>query len=99
MMIVIVLLYRYCNSYDNNPIFHNIYSRMSRLVGFDTTRLLTRQVDALAGYWTTQVYIVEKAGILYKFLNASELPGWNQQSMVAIATDQKLQNKKDVLAR
>ena len=69
------------------------------IVGFDTTPLLTRQVDALAGYWTTQVYEVEKAGIPYKFLNVSELPGWNQQSMVAIATDKVLQNKKDVLER
>lgn len=69
------------------------------IVGFDTTPLLTGQVDALAGYWTTQVYEVEKAGISYKFLNASELPGWNQQSMVAIATDKVLQNKKDVLER
>lgn len=69
------------------------------IVGFDTTPLLTRQVDALAGYWTTQVYEVEKAGIPYKFLSASELPGWNQQSMVAIATDKVLQDKKDVLER
>lgn len=69
------------------------------IVGFDTTPLLTRQVDALAGYWTTQVYEVEKAGIQYKFLSASELPGWNQQSMVAIATDKVLQEKKDVLER
>jgi len=69
------------------------------IVGFDTTPFLTRQVDALAGYWTTQVYEVEKAGVSYKFLNASELPGWNQQSMVAIATDKVLQNKKDVLER
>jgi len=69
------------------------------IVGFDTTPLLTRQVDALAGYWTTQVYEVEKAGIPYKFLSASELPGWNQQSMVAIATNKVLQDKKDVLER
>lgn len=67
------------------------------IVGFDTTPFLTRQVDALAGYWTTQVYEVEKAGIPYKFLSASELPGWNQQSMVAIASDKTLKEKGDTL--
>lgn len=69
------------------------------IVGFDTTPLLTRQVDALAGYWTTQVYEVEKAGISYKFLSASELPGWNQQSMVAVASDKVLKEKKNTLVR
>lgn len=69
------------------------------IVGADTTPLLTGQVDALAGYWTTQAYEIEKAGIPYKFLNASELPGWGQQSMVAIATDKTLRDKKDVLKR
>lgn len=69
------------------------------IVGFDTTPLLTRQVDALAGYWTTQVYEVEKAGIPYKFLNASELPGWDQQSMVAVASDKVLKEKRNTLIR
>jgi ABC-type nitrate/sulfonate/bicarbonate transport system substrate-binding protein len=69
------------------------------IVGFDATPLLTRQVDALAGFWTTQVYEVEKAGVPYKFLSASELPGWNQQSQVAIATDNTLRDKKDILER
>lgn len=67
------------------------------IVGFDATPLLTRQVDALAGFWTTQAYELEKAGISYNFLNASELPGFNQPSMVAVATENVLAEKQDTL--
>lgn len=69
------------------------------IVGFDATPFLTGQVDALAGYWTTQAYEVEKAGIDYKFLSASELPGFNQPSMIAIATEDTLKNKKQTLVK
>ncbi len=68
-------------------------------VGFDASAFLSGQVDALASYWTTQAYEVEKAGIEYKFLNASELPGFNQPSMVALASDKTLQDKHDQLVK
>lgn len=68
-------------------------------VGFDATPLLTNQVDALAAYWVTQAYEVEKSGIKYRFLNIGELPGFNQPSMVAIATDKTLAEKHEQLSR
>ncbi|MDX9970696.1 MAG: ABC transporter substrate-binding protein [Candidatus Gracilibacteria bacterium] len=69
------------------------------IVGYDATPFLTGQVDALAAYWTTQVYEVEKAGIKYDFLPASELEAFNQPSMVAIATDSTLKNNKQTLVK
>lgn len=69
------------------------------IVGFDATPFLTGEVDALAGYWTTQAYEAEKAGIPYAFLNSSEIPGFKQPSMVAVATDKTLKEKPDVLVR
>lgn len=69
------------------------------IVGFDATPFLTGQVDALAGYWTTQAYEAEKAGIAYQFLPASEIPGFKQPSQVAVATDKTLSEKPDVLVR
>jgi ABC-type nitrate/sulfonate/bicarbonate transport system substrate-binding protein len=69
------------------------------IVGFDATPFLTGQVDALAGYWTTQAYEVEKVGIKYKFLGVNEIPGFSQPSQVAIATDKTLREKKEVLTR
>lgn len=68
-------------------------------VGFDASAFLSDQVDALAAYWTTQAYEVEKAGIDYKFLNASELPNFSQPSMVAIVRDQTLKDKSDQLVK
>lgn len=68
-------------------------------VGFDATPLISNQVDALAGYWTTQAYELEKANIPYKFLPISELPGFQQPSQVAVATDATIANKKDQLVR
>ena len=69
------------------------------VVGFDAAPLLASQVDALAGYWTTQAYELEKAGVDYNFLPASELPGFNQPSMVAVATDKTLNEKRETLAK
>lgn len=69
------------------------------IVGFDATPFLTGQVDALAGYWTTQAYEAEKAGVPYLFLPASEIPGFKQPSQVAVATDKTLSEKPDVLVR
>lgn len=66
-------------------------------VGFDATPFLDNQVDILGGYWTTQAYEIEKAGIDYKFINASELPGFNQPSMVAIASENTLDTQKPLL--
>jgi len=69
------------------------------IVGFDATPFLSKQVDILAGYWTTQAYELEKAGVSYKFISTSELPGFDQPSMIAIATDKTISEKKDVLVR
>jgi len=69
------------------------------IVGYDAASFLAGQVDALAAYWTTQAYEVKKAGIAYDFLSASELPGFSQPSMVAIARDEVLKNKSDQLVR
>lgn len=68
-------------------------------VGFDATPFLTNQVDALASYWTTQAYEVEKAGIKYKFLSMSEIPGYSQPSQIALATDQMIKNEPETLAK
>lgn len=68
-------------------------------VGFEASPLLAGQVDALAAYWTTQAYEVEKAGIDYEFLSASEIPGFSQPSMVAIARNDVLQNKPEQLKK
>lgn len=69
------------------------------IVGFDSSPFLSKQVDIIAGYWTTQAYELEKAGIDYKFISAGELPGFNQPSMVAVATDKTILEKKDVLVK
>lgn len=68
-------------------------------VGFDATPLLVNQVDALAGYWTTQAYELEKAGIECRFLPISELPGFEQPSMIAVASEKTLNDKKDQIVR
>lgn len=69
------------------------------IVGFDATPFLAGQVDAIAGYWTTQAYEIEKAGVPYAFLSASEIPGFDQPSMVAVATDKVLAEKEDTLVK
>lgn len=68
-------------------------------VGFDAAPLILGQVDALAGYWTTQAYELEKANIDYRFLNIGELPGFEQPSMIAVASEETLKNKKNQLDR
>ena len=68
-------------------------------VGFDASSFLSKQVDALAGYWTTQAYEAEKAGINYKFLPASELPGFNQPSMIVVATQKTIADRKNTLVK
>jgi ABC-type nitrate/sulfonate/bicarbonate transport system substrate-binding protein len=69
------------------------------IVGFDATPLLAGQVDALAGYWTTQAYELEKAGIAYRFLSMSEIPGLKQPAMVAVASDLMLKNDSETLTK
>ncbi|MFH1183224.1 MAG: ABC transporter substrate-binding protein [Candidatus Moraniibacteriota bacterium] len=69
------------------------------IVGYDATPFLAGQVDALAAYWTTQAYEVEKAGIPYKFLSVSEMPGFSQPSQIALATEEKLRTKHDSLVK
>ena len=69
------------------------------VVGFDATPFLTGQVDALAGYWTTQAYEAEKAKVPYRFLPASEIPGFKQPSQIALATEKTLKEKPGVLVR
>lgn len=68
-------------------------------VGFDASPFISGQVDALAAYWTTQAYEVEKAGIEYKFLNYGDIPGFSQPSMIAIARDETIKNKPDMLIK
>jgi len=68
-------------------------------VGFDASPFISGQVDALAAYWTTQAYEVEKAGIKYKFLNYGDIPGLSQPSMIAIARDETIKNKPDMLVK
>lgn len=70
-----------------------------KIVGFDAAPFLSGQVDALAAYWTSQAYEVEKAEIKYKFLGADEIPGFSQPSQVLLATENKLQEKKDSLVK
>lgn len=69
------------------------------IVGYDATPFLTNQVDAIAGYWTTQAYEIEKAGIKYRFLPASELIAFNQPSMVAVASEKTLKEKPEILEK
>lgn len=66
-------------------------------VGFDATPLLLGKVDALAAYWTTQAYDVEKAGVAYNFLPISELPGFDQPSQVILTRNDVIKNKKTQL--
>jgi len=68
-------------------------------VGFDATPLISGQVDALAGYWTSLAYELEKANISYTFLSVSEIPGLKQPSMIAVASTKTLTEKKDQLER
>jgi len=68
-------------------------------VGFDASPLISGQVDALAAYWTTQAYEVEKAGIKYNFLSYGDIPGFSQPSMVAIAREETLKNKSEMLVK
>lgn len=67
--------------------------------GFDATPFLAKQVDALAAFWTTQAYEVEQAGIPYRFLPISEIPGLVQPSMIAVATDKTINAKAGQLIR
>ncbi|MFA5644230.1 MAG: ABC transporter substrate-binding protein [Patescibacteria group bacterium] len=68
-------------------------------VGFDASPFLLNQVDALASYWTTQAYEVEKAGIDYNFLSFGDIPGFSQPSMVAIARDETIREKPEMLEK
>ncbi|MEK7641621.1 MAG: ABC transporter substrate-binding protein [Patescibacteria group bacterium] len=67
------------------------------IVGFDASPFLSKQVDALAGYWTTQAYELDKAGIAYTFLSSSEIPGFDQPSMIAVASEKTIREKKELL--
>jgi ABC-type nitrate/sulfonate/bicarbonate transport system substrate-binding protein len=69
------------------------------IVGYDATPFLDGQVDALQAFWTTQAYEVQKAGIKYKFLGVQEIPGFDQPSQIALATDKTLSEKSGMLAK
>ena len=69
------------------------------IVGYDATPFLTGEVDILQAYWTTQAYAVQKAGIDYKFIGVQEIPGFNQPSQVALATNRTLSEKPEMLAK
>ena len=68
-------------------------------VGFDSSPFLLNQVDALAAYWTTQAYEIEKAGIDYNFLSFGDIPGFSQPSMLAIARDETIKEKPEMLEK
>lgn len=68
-------------------------------IGFDASPFISGQVDALAAYWTTQAYEVEKAGIKYNFLSYGDIPGFSQPSMVAIAREETLRDKSEMLVK
>jgi NitT/TauT family transport system substrate-binding protein len=68
-------------------------------VGFDATPLIAGDVDILAGYWTTQAYELEKAKIDYNFISAGEIPGFNQPSIIAIASEKTLKEKPEILKK
>lgn len=68
-------------------------------VGFDPAPFIDNQVDALAGYWTTQVYGVEQLGIEYEFLSAGELPGFSHPSSVLVASEKTLKEKPQTLTK
>lgn len=67
--------------------------------GFDATPFISRQVDIIGGYWTTQAYELEQANIEYDFISASTIPGFTQPSMIAIASNKTLKEKPDLLER
>ncbi len=67
--------------------------------GYDAAALLDGRVDALWAFWTTQAYEIEKAGIPYRFLSLSEIPGLSQPSMIVLTREDILRDKKDVLVR
>jgi ABC-type nitrate/sulfonate/bicarbonate transport system substrate-binding protein len=69
------------------------------IVGYDATPFLTGQVDILQAFWTTEAYVVQKAGIDYKFIGVQEIPGFNQPSQVALATNKTLAEKPEMLAK
>lgn len=68
-------------------------------VGFDATPFISRQVDVIGGYWTTQAYELEQAGIEYDFISASTIPGFTQPSMIAIASNKTIQERPDMLRK
>ncbi len=61
-------------------------------IGGDATPLIAGKIDALLGFSTNQAVAVEKAGIAYRFLPVSELPGFTQPVYVAMA-------RKDFIAK
>jgi NitT/TauT family transport system substrate-binding protein len=68
-------------------------------IGFDATPFLAGQVDALLAFWTTQAYEVETAGIKYRFLSVSEIPGLSQPSQVALAREETLRDNPQMLEK
>jgi ABC-type nitrate/sulfonate/bicarbonate transport system substrate-binding protein len=66
---------------------------------YDATPFLLGEVDALWSFWTTQAYEAELAGIPYRFLSLSEIPGLAQPAMIVLTREDILQEKQDVLVR
>ncbi|MGH6922851.1 MAG: ABC transporter substrate-binding protein [Propylenella sp.] len=68
-------------------------------VGFDALPLITGSIDAQAGYWVTQAYELVQANISYRFLPISELPGFHQPSLIALARKETIEQRPEMLAR
>jgi NitT/TauT family transport system substrate-binding protein len=68
-------------------------------IGGDASPLIAGKIDALLGFSTNQAVAVEKAGIPYRFLPVSELPGFTQPVYVALARDEVLRRSPDLLSR
>jgi len=67
--------------------------------GFDATPFLAGQVDALWGFWTTQAYEAEVAGVPYSFLTLSEIPNLTQPSMIILTREDTLRERPELLAK
>lgn len=63
----------------------------------DATPFIAGKVDALLGFSTNQAVAVEKAGIPYRFLPVSELPGFTQPVYVAMAREEFIAKNPELL--
>jgi hypothetical protein len=65
--------------------------------GYDAAAFLADQVDALWGFWTTQAYQAYVAGIPYRFLTLSTIPGLAQPSNIILTEETTLNDEPELL--